>query len=160
MVCWIKIVWTQHNLGSTKKLGGHCPRILHVTTGLLKGGLAPQTPLAYALPRAHPASSITIHIVEGELACFVYLCHHPLHWLRFLPQALFIGPSHCMFIYFRSILSGLSRSCCGWPELKRIVRSSRRSLDFVRLRFTRVNPLDSELESEIKYCFKYTSYQI
>jgi len=30
-------------------------------------------------PRAQPNSSITRYLVERELACFVYLCHHLLH---------------------------------------------------------------------------------
>ena len=28
-------------------------------------------------PRVQPEYSITIYIWEGELACFVYMCHHP-----------------------------------------------------------------------------------
>jgi len=30
-------------------------------------------------PWAQPESSITIYIVERELACFINLRHHPLH---------------------------------------------------------------------------------
>jgi len=44
-----------------------------------------------------------------------------------------------LFTYFRS-MSGLSDSCCRWPESK-IVVCSTRSLDFVRSRFTRSHPL-------------------
>jgi len=44
-----------------------------------------------------------------------------------------------LFKYFRS-MSGLSHSCCRWPESKTIIRS-KCSLDFVRSRFTRAHPL-------------------
>jgi len=44
-----------------------------------------------------------------------------------------------LFKYFRS-MSGLSHSCCRWPESNNIVRS-KRSLDFVRSRYTRAHPL-------------------
>jgi len=54
-----------------------------------------------------------------------------------------------LFKYFRS-MSGLSHSCCRWPESKTIVRS-KRSLDFVRSRFTRVRPLEHELLSAIRH---------
>ena len=38
--------------------------------------------------RVQPESSITIYIAERQLAHFVYLCHHPIHWLRLLTRAL------------------------------------------------------------------------
>ena len=44
-------------------------------------------------------SSITICIAERELACFIYLCHHPLHWKRLQTRVLFIGPCHCSYIF-------------------------------------------------------------
>jgi len=40
-----------------------------------------------------------LHNVERELACFVYLCHQPLHQLRLLTRALFIGPYQCSYIF-------------------------------------------------------------
>ena len=65
-----------------------------------------------------------------------------------------------LFKYFRSI-SGLSDSCCRWPESKTIVRG-KHSLDFVRSRFTRAHPLEPELLSAIRHLsiFKHNSYQI
>jgi len=30
---------------------------------------------------AQPESSTAVYIIERELAYFVYLCHHSLHWL-------------------------------------------------------------------------------
>ena len=51
-------------------------------------------------PRAQPESSITIYIVEREFAYFVHMCHHSLHWLRLLTQALFSGPSHSHILSF------------------------------------------------------------
>ena len=68
--------------------------------------------------RAQPESSITIYIVERELACLVYLCLHPLH-----TKVVNLGSFHwalSLFIYFRS-MSGLSRSCCRqvWSAIKR-----------------------------------------
>jgi len=44
-----------------------------------------------------------------------------------------------LFKYFRS-MSGLSHSCCRWPESKTVVHS-KHSLDFVRSRFTWAYPL-------------------
>ena len=46
-----------------------------------------------------PESSTTVYIVERELACFVCLCHQPLHWLRLLTRALCIGPCLCSYIF-------------------------------------------------------------
>jgi len=54
-----------------------------------------------------------------------------------------------LFKYFCS-MSGLSHSCCRWPESKAIVHS-KRSLDFVRSRFTRAHPLERELLSAIRH---------
>jgi len=53
------------------------------------------------------------------------------------------------FKYFRS-MSGLSHSCCRWPESKTIVRS-KRSLDYVHSCFTRAHPLEPELLSAIRH---------
>jgi len=61
-----------------------------------------------------------------------------------------------LFKYFRS-MSGLSHSFCRWSESKTIVRS-KRSLDFVRSRFTRAHPLEPELLSAS--IFWHNSYQI
>ena len=60
-----------------------------------------------------------------------------------------------LFKYFRS-MSGLSHSFCRWSESKTIVRS-KRSLDFVRSRFTRAHPLEPELLSAS--IFWHNSYQ-
>ena len=54
-----------------------------------------------------------------------------------------------LFKYFRC-MSGLSHSCCRWPESKTIVRS-KRSLDFVRSRFSRAHPLEPELLSAVRH---------
>ena len=51
-------------------------------------------------PRAQPESSITIYIVERELAYFVHLRHHSLHWLRLLTWTYFSGPSHSHILSF------------------------------------------------------------
>jgi len=49
--------------------------------------------------RAEPESLITIYnIVEWKFHCFVYLCHHTLHWLWLLTWGLCIG-----LCYFSSI---------------------------------------------------------
>ena len=91
-------------------------------------------------------------------ACFVYLCHHPRsHFTKFLNRPLFFGPCQLsLFIYLRS-MSGLSRSCCRWPEYN--VRS-RRSLNFVRSCFIQAHPSESELPYAIKYFLKHNSYRI
>ena len=60
-----------------------------------------------------------------------------------------------LFIYFRS-MSVLS--CCRWPESNNVVRS-RRFHDFVRSRFTRAHPLESELSYAAKYFLKHNSYR-
>ena len=45
-------------------------------------------------------SSISIYIEERELACFVYLCHHPRsQFTKLFTQAIFIGPYHCSHIF-------------------------------------------------------------
>jgi len=54
-----------------------------------------------------------------------------------------------LFAYFRS-MSGLSDSCCRWPESKTVV-SSTRSPYFVHSRFTRSHPLQPELLSAISF---------
>ena len=60
--------------------------------------------------RAKPESSITIYVVTCELACFVNLCQHPLHWLRLVTQAFFIGTFHCFifvpYLAFRVHVTG------------------------------------------------------
>jgi len=41
-----------------------------------------------------------IYIGECELACFVYLCHHPRsQFTKLFTQALFIGPYHCPYVF-------------------------------------------------------------
>ena len=55
---------------------------------------------ALGLLELSPESSITIYIVEHELAYFVHLCHHSLHWLRLLTRTYFSGPSHSHILSF------------------------------------------------------------
>jgi len=44
--------------------------------------------------------SITISSEERELACFVYLCHHPRsQFISLFTQAIFIWPYHCSYIF-------------------------------------------------------------
>jgi len=45
-----------------------------------------------------PESSITISIVERELACFVYLCD-TRYTLKLLTWALFIRPCRCVHMF-------------------------------------------------------------
>jgi len=54
-----------------------------------------------------------------------------------------------LFKYLCS-MSGLSHSCCRWPESKTIVLS-KHSLDFIRSRFSRAHPLEPELLSVIRH---------
>jgi len=76
--------------------------------------------------RAEAESLITIYIVECELACFAYLCHHPLNGLKLLTRALFSGPCQCSYIFVS--LCVFSRSFCRRPESQNIIRS-RHSLE-------------------------------
>ena len=55
--------------------------------------------------RAQPESSITLYIVERKLSCSIYLYHHPLHLLRLLTRALFIGHCHYSYIFIHVFLS-------------------------------------------------------
>jgi len=50
------------------------------TTALVQGDVDPLDTAKLVV--ATRSSSITIYIVERQLACFVHLCHYPLHWLR------------------------------------------------------------------------------
>ena len=51
-------------------------------------------------PRTQPESSITIYISERELACYVYLCHHPRsHFNKLLTRNMLFGPCHCSYIF-------------------------------------------------------------
>ena len=79
-------------------------------------------------PRAEPESSITFCIVERELSCFIFV-PLPTLLIKFENSGSFHWAS-TMFLYFCSI-SGLSRSCCRWPDSENIFRS-RHSPDFVR----------------------------
>ena len=86
--------------------------------------------------------------------CVCATAHGPIH------QFINSGSFHwalSLFIYFRS-MSGLLRSCCRRPECNNHVRS-RRSLNFIRLRFTPAHLLEPELSYAITYFKKYNSYQ-
>ena len=100
------------------------------------------------------------NLYQRTRACFVYLCLHPGSQFTILStRPVFFG--HCqlsLFIYLRST-SGLSLSCCRWPELNNIVRS-RPYLNFVRSSFTRAHPSESELTYAIKYFLKHNSFPI
>jgi len=107
-------------------------------------------------PRAQPELSIIrwLYLVEVELACFIYWCHHPLHWLKLFNS----GSLHwalSVFIYFRS-MSGFSRSFWGYLNEKNVNRG-KRSLKYICLRFTRTHPSEPELPSSIKYFFNIFS---
>jgi len=100
--------------------------------------------------RAHPESSITICIVERELACFVHLCYQPLHW------ALFIRPRQCSHIFVA--FSAFRVRFIG--DLKKnIVRSRRSSNTFAR---ALLGPIlqSSSCPFQWRIFFTYNSYQI
>jgi len=71
---------------------------------------------------------------------------------HFTDYGCYLGSMRCSLLLFKYFLSmsGLSHSCCRWSESKTIVRS-KRSLDFVRSRFTRAHPLETEPISAIRH---------
>jgi len=83
--------------------------------------------LVFNSPVATPAHGLLelspIHglrfIGERELACFVYLCHHPRsHFTTLLTRALFHGPFHCSYIcsfHFRG-----QRVFLNWGPFRRV----------------------------------------
>ena len=106
--------------------------------------------------RDQPRSSTTLYIVERELAWLAYLCHYPLHWLRLLTRALSIGSCQCSYIF---VSCWTSVFILQETQIKNIFRSNC-SHEYLRSRFTRAHPLESELPSAIKYFLKVNSHQI
>jgi len=59
-----------------------------------------------------PETSITIYIEERELACFLYLCHHPRsQFTKLFTRVIFIRHYHCSYIFvpclaFRAHVAG------------------------------------------------------
>jgi len=70
-----------------------------------------------------------LYNIERELACFVYLCHHTFTNEGCELRLFLLG---LVTIHIYRSMSGLSRSCCRWPESKTTVHS-KCSLDFVLL---------------------------
>ena len=110
-----------------------------------------------ATPAHGPSPSLRLRFISenASLLCvFVPTSTVPLH--QVVNSGSFLW-ALSLFIYVRS-MSGLSRSYCRWPEWNNIVRS-RRSLVFVRSRFTRAHPLQPELPYAIKYFWKHSWYR-
>ena len=92
-----------------------------------------------------PRSSILImiHIVQRELICSVYLCHHPLHLLKLLNRDLFIVPCYCSYILVPCLAFCVHFAGDLNQKISFVVG--------VLLRFTRTYSTEPGLPSAIKY---------
>jgi len=95
----------------------------------------------------------SLHFEKGSAT----LGHHPRsHFTKLLSRALFFGPCHCSYLFVPCL--ALRVHVAG--DLNKTIVRSRRSHDFVHLRFTRAHTSETELSYAFKYFLKHSSYRI
>ena len=99
--------------------------------------------------------SISIADNASLLALYICATTHGPHFTKLLSRALFFWPCQCTYKFipclaFRVHVAG---------DLNKTIVRSRRSLDFVRSRFTRGHPFEPELPYAIKCFSKHNSYR-